>query len=154
ASIGDVEWGSALVSGGRYAMDIPDHMPTVGDCFKGGTITFALNGMTCTPVEKDADKWGAGIRNVDLNCAPVAPPVTPAPTTPPPAATTTTPATPNATQPPAATTTKIPTVPPFTGAGGLSGSGSSLPLWAMALASWAGLMTLAGLGTLMAAKRR
>jgi hypothetical protein len=146
ASIGDTEWGSAIISGGRYAMDIPNHMPTVKPCFdESGTITFALNGMTCTPVEEGGDEWGSGIRDVDLNCAPVAPPVTP--TTAPPPATPTT-------KPPAATPTLAPTKVPSTGAGGLSGVSSGLPVWATALASWVGLMTVAGLGTLVAAKRR
>jgi hypothetical protein len=144
ASIGDAQWGSAIISGGRYAMDIPDHMPTVKPCFEGGTITFALNGMTCTPVEEGADEWGSGIRDVDLDCAPVAPPVTPTVAPPPPTPTTKPPATP----------TLAPTKVPSTGAGGLSGASSGLPLWATALASWVGLMTVAGLGTLVAAKRR
>jgi len=145
AKIGDTEWGTAIISGGRYAMDIPDHMPTLQPCFEGGTITFALNGMTCAPAEEGEDEWGSGIRDVDLNCAPVAPPVTP--TTAPPPATPTT-------KPPAATPTLAPTKVPSTGAGGLSGVSSGLPLWAMALASWVGLMTVAGLGTLAAVKRR
>jgi hypothetical protein len=146
ASIGDTEWGSAIISGGRYAMDIPDHMPTVKPCFEGGTITFALNGMTCAPVEEGEDEWGSGIRDVDLDCAPVAPPVTPTVAPPP--------ATPTPTTKPPATPTLAPTKVPSTGAGGLSGTSSGLPLWATALASWVGLMTVAGLGTLVAAKRR
>jgi len=144
ASIGDAEWGSAIIAGGRYAMDIPDHMPTVKPCFEGGTITFALNGMTCAPVEEGADEWGSGIRDVDLDCAPVAPPVTPTVAPPPATPTTKPPATPS----------PAPTKVPSTGAGGLSGTSSGLPLWATALASWVGLMTVAGLGTLVAAKRR
>jgi hypothetical protein len=144
ASIGDAEWGSTIISGGRYAMDIPDHMPTVKPCFDGGTITFALNGMTCAPVEEGADEWGSGIRDVDLDCAPVAPPVTPTVAPPPATPTTKPPATPS----------PAPTKMPPTGAGGLSGASSGLPLWATALASWVGLMTVAGLGTLVAAKRR
>ena len=142
ASIGDAEWGTAIISGGRYAMDIPDHMPTLQPCFQGGTITFALNGMTCAPAEEGEDEWGSGIRDVDLDCAPVAPPVTP--TVAPPTPTTKPPATPS----------PAPTKMPPTGAGGLSGASSGLPLWATALASWVGLMTVAGLGTLVAAKRR
>jgi hypothetical protein len=138
ASIDGVQWGSALVSGGRYAMDIPDHLPTAPPCFEGGTMTFALDGMTCTPT---AD-WASGISNVDLNCAPAAP------TTPTPAVT------PTATPPVTPTPKVTPTTVPPTGAGGLSGSSSGLPLWAMALASWAGLMIVAGLGTLIAARRR
>jgi hypothetical protein len=138
ASIDGVQWGSALVSGGRYAVDIPDHLPTEPPCFEGGTITFALDGMACTPT---AD-WASGINNVDLSCAPAAP------VTPTPAVTPT--VTPAVTPTPKATPT---TVPP-TGAGGLSGSSPRLPLWTTALASWAGLMIVAGLGTLMAARRR
>jgi hypothetical protein len=145
ASIGGVQWGSALVSGGRYAMDIPDHLPTAPPCFEGGTITFALDGMTCTPVEEGEDVWQAGIRDVDVNCAPVAPPASPTPP-----GTPTTPVPTTVTPTPKVTPT---TVPP-TGAGGLFGPGAELPLWAMALASWAGLMIVAGLGTLLAAKRR
>jgi hypothetical protein len=138
ASIDGVQWGSALVSGGRYAMDIPDHLPTAPPCFEGGTITFALDGMTCTPT---AD-WASGISNVDLSCAPAAP------TTPTPAVT------PTATPPVTPTPKVTPTTVPPTGAGGLSGPSSGLPVWAMALAGWAGLMIVAGLGTLAAAKRR
>jgi len=48
----------------------------------------------------------------------------------------------------------VPTKMPSSGAGGLSGTSSGLPLWATALASWVGLMTVAGLGTLVATKRR
>ena len=108
-------------------------MPTEPPCFEGGTITFELDGMECSPT---AD-WASGIHNVDLSCAPAAPLVTP---------------TPEVT--PTPTPTVTPVVPPPTGAGGLSGSGPGLPLWAMALASGAGLMIVAGLGTLVAAKRR
>jgi len=132
-----VQWGSAIVSGGRYALDIPDSMPTVAPCFEGGTITFALDGMTCTPT---AD-WASGIHTVDLACAPAAPPVTPE-------------VTPEVTPTPPATPPVTPTALPPSGAGGLSGSSPGLPLWAMALTSWAGLMIVAGLGTLVAVKRR
>jgi hypothetical protein len=137
ASIDDSEWGSTIVSGGRYAMDIPDHQRSEPPCFEGGTIVFELNGMTCSP----SPDWEAGIQNVDLTCAPAAPPATPTPEV-----------TPEAT--PEATPTVTPVGPPPSGAGGLSGSSSGLPLWAMALASWAGLTIVAGLGTLVAAKRR
>jgi hypothetical protein len=138
ASIDGVEWGSAIVAGGRYAMDIPDHLPTAPPCFEGGTITFELDGMTCTPT---AD-WASGINDVDLSCAPAAP-ATPTPT-----------ATPPATPPATPTPTVTPAGPPPTGAGGLFGSSSGLPVWAMAVASWAGLMIVAGLGTLVAVKKR
>ena len=131
ASIAGQQWGSGLVSGGRYAVDIPDHLPTEPPCFDGGTIAFQLNGMTCSP----SAEWASGIRNVDLACASVAPPVTP-----------TLGVTP--------TPTIAPTTVPPSGAGGFSKSGPGLSAWAMALASWAGLTIVAALGTLMAARRR
>jgi len=136
ASIGDVQWGSDIVSGGRYAMDIPNYMPSQAPCFEGGTLSFALNGMTCTPTAE----WASGIQTVDLSCAPAAPAVTPTPTV-----------TPEVT--PQVTPQVTPVKPPPSGAGGLSGSGPGLPLWAMALTSWAGLTIVAGLGTLLAVKR-
>lgn len=141
ATVGGEQWGSAIVSGGRYAMDIPDHLPArEPDCFVPGPITFDLNGMTCSP----SPEWAPGIQDVDLTCAPAAPPVTPTPQV-----------TPTVPPPPVTPTPKVtPTTVPPSGAGGLSGSSSGLPLWAMALAGWAGLMTVAGLGTLVAAKRR
>jgi hypothetical protein len=92
--------------------------------------------MTCTPTAE----WASGIQTVDLSCAPAAPAVTPTPTV-----------TPEVT--PQVTPQVTPAKPPPSGAGGLSGSGPGLPLWAMALASWAGLTIVAGLGTLLAAKR-
>jgi hypothetical protein len=135
ASIDGMEWGSDIISGGRYAVDIPDYMPSEPPCFEGGTITFAVDGMTCTPTAE----WASGIQTVDLECAPAAPPATPSPTV---------------TPPPATPTPQVtPTAPPPSGAGGLSGSDPGLPLWAMALASWAGLTIVAGLGTLLAVKR-
>jgi hypothetical protein len=93
--------------------------------------------MTCTPTED----WASGIHNVDLSCAPAAPPVTP----------TTPEVTPT---PPPATPPVTPTALPPSGAGGLSGSSPGLPLWAMVLAGCVGLMTVAGLGTLVTVKRR
>jgi hypothetical protein len=143
----DLQWASAFISAGRYAMDVPDFLPTTETCFPAGPLTFKLNGMTCTPVDGADVTWASGINNVDLDCVqavtPTVAPPTPTPTTPPPPATTPT------TKPPA-----TPTTVPFTGAGGLSGSGSGLPLWAMALASWVALTAVAGLGTLVAIKRR
>ncbi len=138
----DLQWSSTFVSAGRYAMDVPDFMPTE-TCFLGGSLTFKLDGMICSPVDGGDVTWASGINNVDLNCtAPVTPTTPPpaTPTTPPPATPTTPPVTPT-------------TLPP-TGAGGLSDSDSGLPLWAMILASWVALTTVAGLGTLVAVKRR
>ena len=135
-----LQWSSAFISAGRYAMDVPDFMPTE-TCFLGGTLTFQLNGMTCAPVDGGDVTWASGINNVDLDCTA---PVTP--TTPPP---------PPTTPPPTPTTPPVtPTTLPPTGAGGLSGSDSGLPVWALILASWVALTTVAGLGTLVAVKRR
>ena len=55
---------------------------------------------------------------------------------------------------PPATPAATPAAPPVTGGGGLADPNQGLPVWAMALAGCVGLMTVAGLGTLVAAKRR
>jgi hypothetical protein len=128
AVIDGVEWGTAIVSGGRYALDVPQKLPAAEPCFAGGTITFQVNGATCGPTEE----WASGLHDVDLSCA-AAPTVVP-PTVPP--GTPTVPGTPVAT----------PAKPPPTGSGGLGGD-QGIPLWALALAGWAGLMALAGFGT-------
>ncbi len=139
ANIDSTAWGSAIVSGGRYAMDVPAKMPTAPPCFSGGTITFKINGATCTPTET----FASGLHNVDLACAPV-PTATPTATVTTPTPVATTPA-PTATK--TATATATPVKPPPSGGGGLAG-GQGLPLWAIALAGWASLMALAGVGTL------
>jgi hypothetical protein len=136
ATIGGNEWGTAIVSGGRYALDIPQKLPSAEPCFEAGTITFTINGATCTPTEE----WASGLHDVNLDCAaavtPTVPPTTAPPTTPPPGT-----ATPTATVAPAK--------PPVTGSGGLGGDqGMGMPIWAMVLAGWAGLTALAGVGTL------
>jgi hypothetical protein len=129
ATIDGTEWGSTIVSGGRYALDVPQKLPASEPCFAGGTITFAIDGGTCEPTEE----WASGLHDVDLSCAPAA---TPPPVTPPPATPTVQPTTPPVT----------PAKPPSTGGGGLGGD-EGLPLWAMILTSWAGLTALAGFGT-------
>ncbi|MDP2949739.1 MAG: thrombospondin type 3 repeat-containing protein [Chloroflexota bacterium] len=144
-TVGDQEWGSTFVSGGRYTLDIPQKLPVSVPCFTGGTLVFKLDGMTCTPVQAEGAQWAAGIQDVDLNCAPAAT-ATPTSGTATPTAT----ATP---KPPTAVPTGTPVPgtpvkPPPSGGGGLGGVGEGLPLWAMILASWVGLMALAGLGTL------
>ena len=128
AVIDGTEWGSAIVSGGRYALDVPQKLPAAEPCFAGGTLTFEINGATCEPTEE----WASGLHDVDLSCAAV-PTVVP-PTVPP--GTPTVPATPVVT----------PVKPPPTGGGGLGGD-QGIPLWALALAGWASLMALAGFGT-------
>jgi hypothetical protein len=130
AVIDGTEWGSAIVSGGRYALDVPQKLPSSEPCFEGGTITFQVNGATCEPTEE----WASGLHDVDLTCV-SAPTVVP-PTVPP-AGTPTVPATPVTT----------PVAPPTTGAGGLGGD-QGMPLWAIVVSGWAVLMALAGLGTL------
>jgi len=131
ATIDRTEWGSTIVSGGRYALDVPQKLPSAEPCFAGGTITFVIDGGTCTPTEE----WASGLHDVDLSCAPAATPTTSPPTTPPPAT------------PPPATPVVTPAKPPVTGGGGLGGD-QGLPLWAMIIAGWASLTVLAGLGTL------
>ena len=136
ASIGGTAWGDAIVSGGRYALDVPETLPASPPCFEGGTITFALNGGTCTPTEE----WLSGLHDVDLDCAPAPPPATPTPpvVTPPVG-----PGTPVAT----------PVAPPPTGGGGLSPL-NDLP-WVSALAAGAVLTwVLAAAGIFHATRRR
>jgi hypothetical protein len=137
AKVGGAEWGSAVVSGGRYAMDIPGHLVAAPPCFEAGALAFEINGATCTTTPP-TDTWAAGLHDVDLSCAAVptaTATATPAATTPAPSPTKT------------ATPTATPAKPPPTGGGGLSGD-QGLPLWAIVVAGWASLMALAGLGTL------
>ena len=136
AVIDGTEWGSAIVSGGRYALDVPQKLPAAEPCFAAGTITFQVNGATCEPTEE----WASGLHDVDLTCAAV-PTVVP-PTVPP--GTPTVPATPVVT----------PVKPPSTGGGGLGGPADGLPLWALTLAGWAALTAVAGFGTLAARMRK
>lgn len=139
ASVGGTVWGTAIVSGGRYAIDIPDHLPTAPPCFEAGTIAFSIDGATCTPTAQ----WGSGLHDLDLTCAAAA---TPTPTVAPP---TVPPATPPVvvTGTPTRTATATPAGAPRTGGGGLGG-GQDVPLWAIMLAGWAGVTALAGLATL------
>jgi hypothetical protein len=136
ASIDGTAWGDTLVSGGRYALDIPQTLPATEPCFAGGTITFALNGGVCD----EAPEWNSGLHDLDLNCAPAPPPATPTPpVVTPPAGTGTPPATPVA-------------LPP-TGGGGL-GPLSDLP-WVTGLAAGAVLMwVLAAAGVFHTIRRR
>ena len=135
ASIDGTAWGDTLVSGGRYALDIPQTLPATEPCFAGGTITFALNGGVCD----EAPEWNSGLHDLDLNCAPAPPPATPTPIVTPPAGTGTPPATPVA-------------LPP-TGGGGL-GPLSDLP-WVTGLAAGAVLMwVLAAAGVFHTIRRR
>jgi hypothetical protein len=135
ASIDDLQWGSIVTSGGRYAMDIPDYMPSEPPCFEGGTIAFELNGMACSP----SPEWASGLHTVDLTCEAAVETPTPTPT-----------ATPEVTPTPTVT----PVAPPPTGGGGLLTGTSGLP-WAAALAAGSILaLLLAGVSLSRAAKRR
>jgi len=140
ALIGDTEWADTLVTGGLYAMEIPETMPTVKPCFEGGTVTFAVAGYVCEP----SVQWMAGLQaNVDVTCTLAAPPpagVTPTPTTP--AGVTPTPE-----------VTRTPAAPPSTGSGGLFGGGG-VP-WATGLAALGVLtMLLTAVGLSRGARRR
>jgi len=143
AEVGGEDWGSAVVTGGRYAVDVPDHPPATPPCFPpeaGTALVFKINGATCTTTP-ETKTWSAGLHEVDLACAAAAT-ATPAPGTP-------TPSTPVPGTPAPGTPkpTVTPAKPPPSGSGGLGGD-QDLPLWAMILAGWAGLTALAGLGTL------
>ena len=144
ATIGGTAWGDAIVSGGRYAIDIPEKLPVSAPCFEAGTITFKLDGGVCEPTAQ----WGSGLHELDLNCAPAPP--SPTPGTPPPGTPVRTPSvTPVTTGTPAAT----PVAPPRTGGGGLSPL-SDLP-WVPALAAGAVLTwVLAAAGVFHSIRRR
>jgi hypothetical protein len=131
ASIGGTEWGSAIVSGGRYAIDVPEKLPTGEPCFVGDTVAFFVDGAPCTPV---VQKWSSGLHDVDLSCVTVATPTPAAPTPPPTSPTTTAP-------------TATPAKPPSSGGGGLGGD-QGVPLWALTLAGWGCLLVLGCVGVL------
>ena len=77
ASIGGTEWGSAVISGGRYAIDVPERLPASEPCFAGDTIAFFVDGAPCTPV---VQQWSSGLHDLDLSCVTVATPTPVAPT--------------------------------------------------------------------------
>jgi hypothetical protein len=126
ALIDGVSWGSTVVAG-RYALDVPQTLPAHPPCFEGGTITFHLNGATCSPTPE----WAAGLQNVDLTCAeaPVPTPTPPGPPGPP--------TTPGPTETPKAT----PVAPPPTGGGPLGGATEP---WVVGLAAGVLLAWLLG----------
>jgi hypothetical protein len=65
AIIKGIEWSSDVTSGGDYAMDIPETMPTTPPCFEGGWITFYADGLACAPVIE----WAPGLhQGVNLVC--------------------------------------------------------------------------------------
>jgi hypothetical protein len=135
ASIDGMAWGDTLVSGGRYALDVPESLPATPPCFEGGTITFTLNGAVCD----ETVEWASGLHDLDLNCA-----AAPLPTATPPIST-----------PPVGPGTPVatPVAPPPTGGGGLS------PLsdlsWVTALAAGAVLAwVLAAAGLFHTIRRR
>ena len=77
ASIDGRAWGTAIISDGRYAMDIPGDAPARSPCFPGsGTIVFSLDGYSCMPAEEDEmgrvacsyQSFTPGDHHVDLVC--------------------------------------------------------------------------------------
>jgi len=87
ASIDGQDWATAVISDGRYDIDIPQHPPQTPPCFPGsGTILFTLDGYTCMPAEKEEGaRWVAlgyrsfapGLHDVDLVCLPAPTPTPP-----------------------------------------------------------------------------
>jgi hypothetical protein len=130
ATIDGVDWGSTIVSGSRYALDVPQKLPTAEPCFAGGTIIFMIDDGVCEPTVD----WASGLHDVDLSCAPAATVTVVPPTTPPPAT-------------PPATPVVTPVSPPVTGSGGLGGD-QGLPLWAMIVLGWGCLLALGSIGVL------
>jgi hypothetical protein len=78
ASIDGEAWATAIISDGRYTMDIPQHAPETEPCFPGsGTIVFSLDGYICMPAEeREGTVWVAlgyrsftpGLHDTDLVC--------------------------------------------------------------------------------------
>jgi hypothetical protein len=80
ATIDGEAWATAIISDGRYTIDIPQHTPETPPCFPdGGTIVFTLDGYTCMPAEeREGTEWitfgyrsfTPGLHDVDLVCLP------------------------------------------------------------------------------------
>jgi len=70
ASIGGVEWGSAVTSGGLYVVDVPSMMPASSPCLfdTWGPVTFTADGGACD----QSPTWNSGPHQMDLSCAEVA----------------------------------------------------------------------------------
>jgi soluble lytic murein transglycosylase-like protein len=78
ASIDGEAWATAIISDGRYTIDIPQDTPDTAPCFPGsGTIVFTLDGYTCMPAEeREGTGWVAlgyrsfapGLYDIDLVC--------------------------------------------------------------------------------------
>jgi hypothetical protein len=62
AVVDGIEWSRTVAAGGRYVMDIPDHLPTDPPCFEGGAVTFRSG--TLTAVERAI--WRSGLHEMDL----------------------------------------------------------------------------------------
>ena len=70
ASIGGIEWGSTVTSGGLYVVDVPSMMPASSPCFfdTWGPVTFSADGGACD----QSPTWNSGPHQMDLSCAEVA----------------------------------------------------------------------------------
>jgi soluble lytic murein transglycosylase-like protein len=78
ASIDGETWATAIISDGRYTIDIPQYTPETPPCFPdSGTIVFTLDGYTCMPAEeREGTGWVAlgyrpfapGLYDTDLVC--------------------------------------------------------------------------------------
>jgi hypothetical protein len=68
ASIGGIEWATAVTSSGRYVVDVPQTMPVSPPCFEGGWLSFAADGLTC----QESPTWSPGLHNLNLECGEIA----------------------------------------------------------------------------------
>jgi hypothetical protein len=127
-----VTWATASTSGGSYSMDVPATMPVTEPCFPGGEVSFTCDGAAAA----ETGSATGGLKDLNLTCAAVAPPVTPT-------------VEPTPTEEP--TVEPTPTVLPPTGMGGMSGDGGFM-WWPLALAA-AAFTSVAGVLTARWARR-
>ena len=125
-------WGTDTTSGGRYVIDVPDHLPPAPPCFPGGTISFTANDVACS---ETGEATSNPQLDFNLTCGAAA-----TPTVAPPTVTVTVTVVPTGT----------PVVPPVVGRGS-AGEGGFL-WWPLALAA-AALTAVAGLYTARRATR-
>jgi hypothetical protein len=62
AEVAGIEWARAVAAGGRYVMDVPDHLPAYPPCFEGGTVVFRSGSLTA----HEQAIWRSGLQGVDL----------------------------------------------------------------------------------------
>jgi hypothetical protein len=68
ASIGGIEWATAVTSSGRYVVDVPQTMPVSPPCFAGGWLWFQADGAWCEP----SVQWSSGLHDLNLQCGELA----------------------------------------------------------------------------------